>query len=444
MTVPRVLVTRNKKHPERPLLRAVHRALGDPRDRRPHAQGVSDAQLLGLDLQARPADRPAVPARRHRQMRGAVRRSGDSRGAQVDRARLRLASWAATTRATSPTITQAHEGRRPRPGLRVGGALPRPDRGAARPRSPRTPSCSTTASTPTCSASPTTSSPPQCSSSSCVAAASAVCAAGSSTRSSIVELPELVESVLQNAYDDARCRRVTSSCPRCPTTRQPSSAGSARCVAAGGRVELARRAARRQGRARSDGRAQREERAHALQDPPQRRLRRALAGARRHPGGARAWTEAPLRMECYDVSHLSGTNIVASMVVFEDGLPRKDQYRRFSIPESTDDTESIYQVLTRRLAYLQDRARAGSERRRSDGADADAQEVRVPAAAAHRRRRAASGRGRAAGARRGGSHGHPTVRHREAARGDLAARLRLPGDPAAQQRRALPLPAHPR
>jgi excinuclease ABC subunit C len=64
--------------------------------------------------------------------------------------------------------------------------------------------------------------------------------------------------------------------------------------------------------------------------------------------------DAPLRMECYDVSHLSGTNIVASMVVFEDGLPRKDQYRRFSIPESTDDTESIYQVISRRLAYLKD------------------------------------------------------------------------------------------
>jgi excinuclease ABC subunit C len=61
---------------------------------------------------------------------------------------------------------------------------------------------------------------------------------------------------------------------------------------------------------------------------------------------------APLRMECYDVSHLSGTNIVASMVVFEDGLPRTDQYRRFSIPESTDDTDSIYRTLTRRLAYL--------------------------------------------------------------------------------------------
>jgi excinuclease ABC subunit C len=65
--------------------------------------------------------------------------------------------------------------------------------------------------------------------------------------------------------------------------------------------------------------------------------------------------EAPLRIECYDVSHLGGTNVVASMVVFEDGLPRKDQYRTFGVPETTDDTDSLYQVLTRRLAYV-DRA----------------------------------------------------------------------------------------
>ncbi len=62
--------------------------------------------------------------------------------------------------------------------------------------------------------------------------------------------------------------------------------------------------------------------------------------------------EAPLRIECFDVSHLGGTNIVASMVVFEDGLPRKDQYRRFNVADSTDDTDSIYQVLRRRLAHL--------------------------------------------------------------------------------------------
>ncbi len=63
-------------------------------------------------------------------------------------------------------------------------------------------------------------------------------------------------------------------------------------------------------------------------------------------------SEAPLRIECFDISHLGGTNVVASMVVFEDGLPRKDQYRSFNIAETTDDTDSMYQVLRRRLAYL--------------------------------------------------------------------------------------------
>lgn len=61
---------------------------------------------------------------------------------------------------------------------------------------------------------------------------------------------------------------------------------------------------------------------------------------------------APLRIECFDVSHLGGTGVVASMVVFEDGLPKKDQYRKFNVEQTTDDTDSLYQVLTRRLKYL--------------------------------------------------------------------------------------------
>lgn len=65
-------------------------------------------------------------------------------------------------------------------------------------------------------------------------------------------------------------------------------------------------------------------------------------------------SEAPLRIECYDVSHLSGTNIVASMVVFEDGLPKKSQYRQFNIDSAIDDTDAINQVLSRRLKYLRD------------------------------------------------------------------------------------------
>jgi len=73
----------------------------------------------------------------------------------------------------------------------------------------------------------------------------------------------------------------------------------------------------------------------------------ALAGIQR----ALQMEEAPLRIECFDISHLSGTGTVGSMVVFEDGLPKKDQYRRFNL-EAADDTESIYQVLMRRLKYL--------------------------------------------------------------------------------------------
>jgi excinuclease ABC subunit C len=61
---------------------------------------------------------------------------------------------------------------------------------------------------------------------------------------------------------------------------------------------------------------------------------------------------APLRIECFDVSHLGGTGIVSSMVVFEDGLAKKNHYRKFNIESSADDTESLYQTLTRRLKYL--------------------------------------------------------------------------------------------
>jgi excinuclease ABC subunit C len=71
--------------------------------------------------------------------------------------------------------------------------------------------------------------------------------------------------------------------------------------------------------------------------------------------------EAPLRMECYDVSHLSGTNVVASMVVFEDGLPKKSDYRKFAVHDTVDDTESMAQVLRRRLSRLDDDDAPGAD-----------------------------------------------------------------------------------
>ena len=73
---------------------------------------------------------------------------------------------------------------------------------------------------------------------------------------------------------------------------------------------------------------------------------------------------APLRIECYDVSHNQGTYQSASMVVFEDGLARKSEYRLFTIrgPEgqgARDDTAAMHEVITRRFRrYLADRADA--------------------------------------------------------------------------------------
>ncbi|WP_369253047.1 excinuclease ABC subunit UvrC [Geodermatophilus amargosae] len=60
--------------------------------------------------------------------------------------------------------------------------------------------------------------------------------------------------------------------------------------------------------------------------------------------------EAPLRIECIDVSHVQQTNVVASMVVFEDGLAKKADYRRFSVHEGTDDTAAMAEVVRRRFA----------------------------------------------------------------------------------------------
>jgi excinuclease ABC subunit C len=69
--------------------------------------------------------------------------------------------------------------------------------------------------------------------------------------------------------------------------------------------------------------------------------------------------EAPLRVECYDISNLQGTEVVGSMVVFEDGLPRKGEYRRFVVRgvEGQNDVASMHEVITRRFRrYLDERA----------------------------------------------------------------------------------------
>src|SRR3954449_9796656 len=77
--------------------------------------------------------------------------------------------------------------------------------------------------------------------------------------------------------------------------------------------------------------------------------------------------EAPLRIECFDVSNLQGTSVVASMVVFEDGLARKSEYRRFAIRgvQGQDDVAAIHEVITRRFRrYIEERELAEG---RADG-----------------------------------------------------------------------------
>ncbi|GAA3035550.1 excinuclease ABC subunit UvrC [Streptomyces glomeratus] len=71
---------------------------------------------------------------------------------------------------------------------------------------------------------------------------------------------------------------------------------------------------------------------------------------------------APLRIECYDISHLQGEDVVASMVVFEDGLQRKGEYRRFQIKgfEGQDDVRSMHEVINRRFRrYLAEKEKTG-------------------------------------------------------------------------------------
>ncbi len=82
--------------------------------------------------------------------------------------------------------------------------------------------------------------------------------------------------------------------------------------------------------------------------------------------------EAPLRIECYDVSNLQGTEVVASMVVFEDGLARKSEYRRFVIKtvggqDGANDVASMHEVITRRFRRLLDEQASSETRVGEDG-----------------------------------------------------------------------------
>ncbi|MBM3656646.1 MAG: excinuclease ABC subunit UvrC [Actinobacteria bacterium] len=81
-------------------------------------------------------------------------------------------------------------------------------------------------------------------------------------------------------------------------------------------------------------------------------------------------TQAPLRIECFDMAHLQGSDYVGSMVVLEDGLPQKREYRKFKVKtvDGNDDYAAMYEVLTRRLsAYVAERDAPAHERGEKPG-----------------------------------------------------------------------------
>lgn len=168
------------------------------------------------------------------------------------------------------------------------------------------------------------------------------------------DLPELVEYVIQNVYSSSK-RSSASEIPKeiiVPAT--PLDLGVLQewlTELRGSKVDI-RVAQRGDKRALQETAMKNAQHALALYKTRRSTDFTARADALAGIQKALGLEDAPLRIECFDVSHLAGTDVVASMVVFEDGLAKKDQYRRFSIAETTDDTDSIYQVLMRRLKYL--------------------------------------------------------------------------------------------
>ena len=341
-----------------PLLRAVRARLRDPRDARPPAAHVPDPHVHELEVRPAPPARPAVPLRAHREVRGAVRRRHRPR--RVHAARRRSCSTSSTA-STTPVHRPAREAdargvRRAR--VRARGPAARPAReraqgdrapadgrhpgGGLRPhRDRRGPARGD-----------------RCRCSSCARAGWSAARGSSSTRSRTSRRPALVArrrraALRRRAADDVPKEILVPVEPDDLDLYEEFLALQPRREG-----PHPRPAARRQARAARDRR-----RSNARESFQRHKLRRASD----HNARARALValqealdlpEAPLRIECFDISNLQGTEIVASMVVMEDGLAKRSDYRRFKVKtlDNQDDFASMEEVLTRRFRnYLRER-----------------------------------------------------------------------------------------
>jgi excinuclease ABC subunit C len=175
--------------------------------------------------------------------------------------------------------------------------------------------------------------------------------------------PELVGRLLEQLYGDADASDIPREILVPDPPDDPELYQEFLTLQRGGRVRV---------RVPQRG-AKRELLATVTQNADEAFVRHKLRRASDHNARARALValqdaldlpEAPLRIECYDISNLQGTEIVASMVVMEDGMPKRADYRRFKIRhQGQDDFAAMEEVLTRRFRrYLQERdegARSG-------------------------------------------------------------------------------------
>lgn len=168
----------------------------------------------------------------------------------------------------------------------------------------------------------------------------------------------LLEQVIQSAYDGDRVPPAQVLVPRSPANQPELEAALSARRPRGGRVSV--HVPERGDKAQLLERAVLNAGEHLIRY----KLKRAADITARTDALAELqqaldMTEPPLRIECIDVSHLQGTGVVASLVVFEDGLPAKGAYRKYRIEDTTDDTDSIYQVVSRRAAQLNQAREAG-------------------------------------------------------------------------------------
>lgn len=174
-------------------------------------------------------------------------------------------------------------------------------------------------------------------------------------RANDAKTPELVESFLQQLYAEAEADAIP---PEILVPVEPSSGESLSELLTGIRgarvkVKVPRRGAKV---TLLDTVAR-----NAAESLAQHKMKRASDLATRNRAmeelrDALELSNVPLRIECFDVSHTQGTEVVASMVVFEDALPRKSEYRRFLIKsfQGSNDVAAMREVISRRLKRLRD------------------------------------------------------------------------------------------